>query len=186
MLNLIVNILYGFIGQSLYTGYVYNKIKGKNYKLSWILVLISTLLGFIFPKFTYNYMYITYIVIAVIFYILFAVIYKQWHQITNFFLILNIMLITSILTALPIIFIGYNKYYIIANVAVLLAIMVIVHFIPFNKFYKFVLKNWNRTSNNKIKSVTLRNLLLVAICIFITIINIILSNFIINSYQSIL
>lgn len=186
MLNLVVNILYGLIGQSVYTGYVYNKIKNKKYKLSWVILLVSTLISFAFSKYTYNYMYITYILISAFYYLMFAFIYKEWKQITNFFLILNIMLITSILTAVPIMFVGYNKYSLFMNMAELVIFTIVIYFIPFNKLYKFILKNWNRTNNNKIKSVTIRNIILILVCIFITVVNIILNNFIINSYQSVL
>ena len=186
MLNLIVNILYGFVFQGLYTGYVYNKIKGVNYKSTYIIYMISYIIGSILTSFNYNFIYYSMIFISIIFYVLYSFIHKEWKQITNMFLILNIMLLTSILTALPIIFIGYNNYYILVNLIELIIIMILCNKLNVNKIYKVVVMNWNRTNNNKIKSVTIRNFVLISIYILITLINLFINGYFINIYQNLL
>lgn len=186
MVNLIVNIVYGYVFQSFYTGYVYNKIKNTKGISSMIIFFISNMIAFGLQSFTYNNYYATLLITASMFYILYALFHKEWKQITNFFLILNIMLVTSIVTAIPIIFVGYNFIALLINFVELIIIMFALSKIDISKIHKIILLNWNRSKNNKIKSVTIRNITLILVCIMITLINIFVNNIFINLYQSVL
>lgn len=186
MLNMVVNVIYGFIFQSMYVGYVYNRIKNINYKSTYIIYLISYILGSIITSFNYSFIFYSMIIMSIIFYIIYSIIHKEWKQITNFFLILNILTLTSIVTAIPLIFLKYNIISLIFNFMELLVIMLFVKKYNFNKLYKKLMQNWNRTSSNKIKSVTIRNFILIVLCISITLINLFINNYFINIYNSIL
>lgn len=186
MLNLIINVLFGYGLETFYFGYAFNKIKGVNYKSTYLLFLISYVISAIIASFNFVNHYYVYIVVALIFYILYAIVHKEWKQITNFFLMLNIQLISSIITAIPILFIGYNNYYLILNIVINLLLIVLIKIIPFNKLYKLIISNWNRTTHNKIKSVTIRNFTLIIIYIFVTLINMFVNGVFINIYQKLL
>lgn len=185
MLNLVVNIVFGFGLETIYFGYIYNNIKNVKYKSTYIYYLISSILSFLIQNFTYNNLYLTYIFIALIFYILYAITHKEWKQITNFFLMLNIILISSILTTIPILIFGYNSISFILNRLEMLLILLIVKKINLNKLYKLIIRNWNRTTNNKIKSVSVRNFTMIFIYIFLTFINIFVNDFFMNIYKSV-
>lgn len=186
MLNLIVNILNGFIFQSIYVGYVYNRIKNVNYKSTYFIYLICYIIGALTTSFNYNFIYYSMIIVSALFYIIYALIHKEWKQITNFILMLNIHLITSILTAIPILLFGYNNLYLLINFVELITIMIICKKIDINKIYKLIINNWNRTLNNKVKSVTIRNFSLIFIYIFITLINFFVNSYFISIYSKLL
>lgn len=186
MLNLIVNIIFGYGLETLYFGYAFNKIKGNNYKSTYMLFLISYIISSICASFSFINHYYVYILVAFVFYILYAIIHKEYKQITNFFLMLNILLFSSIITAIPIIFIGYNQYYLIINIIINLLLLLILKLLPVNKYYKFIISNWNRTAHNKIKSVTIRNFTMIIICILVTLINLFINNIFMGMYTNIL
>ena len=186
MLNLIVNILNGFIFQSIYVGYVYNKIKNVNYKSTYFIYLICYIIGATITSFNYSFIYYSMIIVSIMFYITYSIIHKEWKQITNFILMLNIHFVTSILTAIPILIFGYNSLYLLINFIMLITIMIICKKVNINKIYKIFIKNWNRTMNNKIKSVTIRNLSLILIYILITLINYFVNSYFIYIYSSLL
>lgn len=184
MMNLVVNILFGHILEIIYTSFVYNSIKSKSCKSTYIIYAISYIVSAILICFSYNSIYLMYIYISVIFYIINAIYKKQWHQITNMLLMLNILLITSILTAIPIIFFGYNVMTLIITRIELILFMLVSNKI--SSFYKFWLNNWNRTLNNKIKSVSIRNFTLLTIYVSITLINIFLNELFLHIYNKII
>lgn len=185
MLNLVVNIIFGFGLETIYFGYIFNNIKNEKYKTTYIYYLISSILSFLLQNFTYNNLYLTYIFIALIFYVLYAITHKEWKQITNFFLMLNIILISSILTTIPILIFGYNSLSFVLNRLEMLVILFVVKKINLNKLYKLIIRNWNRTTNNKIKSVSVRNFTMIFIYIFLTFINIFVNEFFMNIYKSV-
>ncbi len=186
MLNLVINILFGYGLETLYFGYAFNKIKGVNYKSTYLIFLISYILSAIIASFNFINHYYVYIVVAIIFYIIYAIVHKEYKQITNFFLMLNIQLVSSIITAIPILFIGYNNLYLVINIIVNIILLILIKFIPINKCYKVIIQNWNRTNHNKIKSVTIRNFTLIIIYIFVTLINMFVNGIFINIYQKLL
>ena len=186
MLNLIINILFGYGLETIYFGYAFNKIKGVNYKSTYFIYLISSIIPFVFQKFTYNNLYLTYILIALFFYLMYAVIHKEYRQITNFFLMLNLILISSIIMAIPMFFVGYNQNYLIINIVMNLILIVVVKYAPLNNIYKTIIQNWNRTNHNKIKSVTIRNFTMILIYTFVTLINVFVNEIFMNIYKNIL
>ena len=186
MLNLIVNILSGYVLETIYFGYIFNKTKGIKYKSTYILFLISYIIGSISASFSFTNHYYVYIVVAFVFYILYAIIHKEYKQITNFFLMLNILLFSSILTTIPILIFGYNMTSFLLNRLEMIIILIIINKININKYYKLIIKNWNRATHNKIKSVTLRNFTLIIICILVTLINLFINNIFMDMYTNIL
>lgn len=186
MLNLIVNIVWGFICQTIYFAGIFNKFKGKKYISTYFIFLVSYIIGMISQNFTYDHIYIAYIVIATVFSILYAIIHKIKYKITDMLLMLNTILISSILTGIPILFVGYNKIYFIINVIEIIILFIIFMTLPLNKLYNFIVPNWNRTNNNKIKSITLRNFIMISCYLSITLINIFLNEVFLNIYQKLL
>jgi len=186
MLNLIVNIIFGYGLETIYFGYAFNKIKGVKYKSTYLLFLISYIVSFLLQNFTYNNLYLTYIFIGLIFYILYAILHKEWKQITNFFLILNLILISSIIMAIPILFLGYNAVYLNLNIILNIILLIIFKILPLNKYYKDFIQNWNRTTHNKIKSVTMRNFTMIFVYTFVTLVSMFVNEIFINIYQKIL
>ena len=57
MVNLIVNVIYGFIFQSIYVAYVYNKIKNVNYISTYIIYFFCYLAGAFITSFNYSFIY---------------------------------------------------------------------------------------------------------------------------------
>ena len=100
MLNLIVNIIFGFGLETIYTGYCFNKIKDIKAKSTYIIFLICYIIGAIIINFTFNNINYLYIFIAFIFELIFSKLNKTKYNITNVFLMLNILLLTSIILKL--------------------------------------------------------------------------------------
>lgn len=186
MLNLIVNIIFGYGLETLYFGYAFNKIKGVKYKSTYLLFLISYIVSFLLQKFTYNNLYLTYIMIAALFYLLYAIVHKEFKQITNFFLILNLILISSIIMAIPILILGYNAIYLNLNIILNIILLILFIKLPLDKYYKSLIQNWNRTTHNKIKSVTMRNFTMIFIYTFVTLINMFVNGVFMSIYQKLL
>ena len=186
MLNLIVNIIFGYGLETIYCGYVFNKIKNIKSKKTYLIFLISYILGSIIVNFTFNNIFYLYIVLSFVFGILSCLINKTKFNITDVFIMLNLLLVTSLILAIPILFIGYNKYYLIINIVGNLILLLISKLLPLNKYYKIIVQNWNRTSHNKIKSVTVRNLTLIIIYFLISLVNIFLNVCFLNIYSNIL
>jgi len=186
VLNLIINILFGYGVETLYFGYAYNKIKQLDYKSTYIVYLISYVIGAIIIQFTFNNIYIGYIITSFLFEIINNCVHKQKFNITNVFLILNLLLISSILTTIPILIFGYNMVSFIINRLEIITLLILIKFTPIEKLYNLIVNNWNRKANNKIKSVTIRNFTLITIYTLITIINVFVCNVLLNIYQSIL
>lgn len=186
MLNLIVNIIFGYGLETLYFGYSFNKIKGVNYKSTYIIYLISYIIGAIIIQFTFKNIYYGYIITSFLFEILYMFFHKNKFNITNVFLMLNILLITSIMLAIPILIIGYNNLYLILNIILTIFLFILVKILPLNKFYRLIVQNWNRTTHNKIKSVTVRNFTMIVIYIFVTLINMFVNEYFINIYSKLL
>ena len=95
MLNLVVNILWGFICQTIYFAGIFNKLKGKHYISTYFIFLAAYIIGMISQNFTYNHIYIAYIVISLVFSILYAITHKTKYKITDMLLMLNVILISS-------------------------------------------------------------------------------------------
>lgn len=186
MLNLIVNIIFGYVLEVLFFGYAFNKIKGIKSKKTYIIYFISYILGAIVIQFTFKNIYYGYIFTSFVFEILNCILNKNKFNITNVFLLLNLILINSIILAIPILIVGYNNLYLIINIFLTILLFVAIKILPLNKYYKVIIENWNRTTHNKIKSVTIRNLTMIIIYTFVTLINIFVNDIFINIYQKLL
>lgn len=186
MANLIVNIIFGYILETIFFSYTFNKIKSVSYKSTYIIFLISYIISAIIVNFSFNNIYIFYISIAFIFALMYCLFHKQKYNITNALLMLNLLLISSILTTIPILIFGYNITSFILNRIEIILLLIIVKILPVENIYKLIISNWNRTVNNKIKSVTIRNFTMIIIYFLITIVNIFLNEFFLNIYQNIL
>lgn len=186
MANLIVNIIFGYGLETLYFGYFFNKVKDLKYKSTYIIFLLSYIISSIIVNFSFNNVYFFYILIAFIFELINSLFHKQKYNITNVFLLLNVMLFSSLLLAILMLFTGYNTLYLILNIICTILLIVLTKLLPLNKYYKFIISNWNRKTNNKIKSVTIRNFTMIIIYFLITIVNIFLNEFFLNIYQNIL
>lgn len=186
MLNLIVNIVFGYGLETLYFGYAFNKIRGVKYKSTYLIYLISSIIPFALQRFTYNNLYLTYILISVVFYFQYAILHKEFKQITNFFLMLNLILFSSIIMAIPMLFLGYNTIYLYVNIILNIILIILVKILPLNKFYRLIVQNWNRTTHNKIKSVTVRNFTMIIVYSLVTLINVFVNEIFINIYSKIL
>ena len=186
MANLIVNIIFGYGFETIYCGYAFNKIKNIKSRKTYLIFLISYILCSIIVNFTFNNIFYLYIILSFMFGIINSIANKTKFNITDVFLLLNILLTTSLILAIPIIFIGYNKYYLIINIIGNILLLFLIKLLPLNKYYKIVVNNWNRTSSNKIKSVTIRNLTLIIIYFLISLVNIFLNVYFLNIYSNIL
>jgi len=186
MLNLIVNIIFGYGLETIYFGYAFNKIKGISNKKTYLIYFISYILGAIIIQFTFKNIYYGYIITSFLFEIINFILNKQKFDITNVFLILNLLLINSILLAIPILFIGYNNLYLFINIVLTIILFLLIKILPFNKYYKLIRDNWNRTTHNKIKSVTVRNFTMIIIYTLVTVINMFVNEIFINIYQKLL
>lgn len=169
VLNIIFNIMNIII-----FAYSFNKIKNIHYKSTYFIFGISTILGGLITKFTYDYQIYCYILVSFIFTIIYKIFHKIKYEILDFILMFNLMLVYSLITAFPILFIGYNGIYMLLNMALLLNILLIMGTIDFNVIFSKIKSFWNRDRANpkKMKSITLRNLCLIFICIMTTGINV--------------
>ena len=186
MLNLIVNILFGYVLETIYFGYTFNKIKGIKKKRTYFIYLISYVLAAVVIQFTFQNIYYGYMIASFVFEIIYCLTEKRKFNITNVFLLLNLIMINSIILAIPMLFVGYNNLYLIINIIITLVLLLLVKVLPLNKYYKIIVQNWNRTTHNKIKSVTVRNLTLIIIYSLVTIINVFVNEIFINIYQKLL
>ena len=175
IVGVILSILLGMIPEvtffTLFLIYVKN-IKDKKIKL-WILMAINYI-AFIM---IFRHKIICYILFLIFTYIILKILYKQRVQIIDIF-VFDVGYIY-------ICFISYICFYVVGNNIIIYFIMLLINrillFIPFifrNKFnsiYKKYCSLWNRNYQKKqpIKSITLRNISLISLNIFIFICNIV-------------
>ena len=74
--------------------------------------------------------------------------------------------------------IGYNYVFFILNRLLLIIIMLFSG--KLNRFYNFYYYNWNRHNDNKIKSVTIRNLTIISCNLMLYIINCFTLNYLVE------
>lgn len=164
----IINILFE-------TWFVYYMLKGiKNIdskkKRLFIFTLISYLLSSIIIGFTYKNQIYMLILYSTILFILIKILYKKKVQILDVFLIYyltTIILITAIITQL--IFSYTIKALIIDRIILLLIALFTTKKIK--KIYDLCKNNWNRGENHKVKSITLRNILILGMNFTLFILN---------------
>lgn len=183
IVNILLNILLGVIPETLFfTLYlIYTKnLENKKMKL-FLGILIIYILCITINRFKILY-YVSYIFLVVIF---LKILYKEKTQIIDIFVFSISTIYLSFLGLLCSKFVN-NNYIMYYIMLILNRILLFVPFIFKNKFnflYKKYCGLWNRNDNIKrpIKSITLRNISLITLNIFIFIMNIIsvsMTNFI--------
>lgn len=179
-MRLLLSILLGLLPEvfyyTLFISYTKN-IKDKKILL-FILISISYCLCIFIQRWQLAY----YMTLIVSIYIIIKLLYKRKVQIIDIFIISLMFLWATILSALMLIFLKTDN----SNYWMLYILDRIFLFIPFifkNKFnlvYKKYCKLWNRNDKEKrpIKSITLRNISLIILNIFIFCLNIAIINLI--------
>lgn len=178
ILNLGINLLTMFL-----FGYTFNNFKGIRDKSTYPFVLISYILGMALTSFSYNSLVFAYIIFALIFSVLIGI-KNKYYNILNMLLMLNIILFTSSITAIPILFVGYNYLYILINIIIILSLIAILWYNDFSTNYYNVYSCWNRELGNKYKSVTVRNFTIISINFGFMLMNLFIVNYFMNIYTN--
>lgn len=184
IVNILLSILLGMIPETLFFTLflTYTKnLKNKRIKL-FLLISLAYVLCVILMK--YNVLF--YILFVIGIYLSLKILYKNKIQIIDIFIISIGFIYICIISFVFSKFINNNYY----NYYILLFINKIFLFLPFifkNKFnllYKRYCSLWNRNDNIKrpIKSITLRNISLVILNVFIFILDI-LTVYVINTFS---
>lgn len=176
MIRILLSLLLGILPQSLYFMlFVTNikQIKTRRLILLLLLFILCILLNMIIR---YNiYLYLAFIPL---YYFALKLLYKKKAQIIDIFIISLSFAIMSIISCVSS-FIYLNNYslywiaYIVNNVLLFSSLLLKRFYI---KFYKFYCGNWNRKDSNKVRSITLRNISLISINVFILILDTMLIN----------
>ena len=172
--QLVLSIFLGLIPEVLYFTLFITYCKNIKEKRIRLFLFIS--LAYVLCMFIQKYKIFYYVLFLVLIYWIMKIVYKEKTQIIDVFVISLGSIYLSLLSIIlyPIVNNSYINYYI------LYLINRILLFIPFifkqklNKFYLVYCKLWNRNDYDKrpIKSITLRNISLIVINIFIFILNI--------------
>lgn len=125
--------------------------------ITYILTTISYIIASIVINFTYKNQIYMLLVLALLIYIFMKIMFKKKFQISDLFIIYYIaatILLAAIITQLVF---GYTFIALIIDRIILLSIALMFgkHI---RKLYKKYINNWNRGKENKIKSITLRNM----------------------------
>ena len=167
----ITGILLGTIFEIFFITVMFYKIKGLKDKK--ILLFIGTFItyflsGFI-TSYSYNNQYLFYLIFNVIYFFILKIIYKRNINIVDLFVIYYIEMILNFSCLLLMKIIGYNYVFLFTNRILLIIIMLVSN--KFNKLYRFYCYNWNRHKDNKVKSITVRNLTIISCNLMLYIIN---------------
>ena len=175
LLTIILSIILGLIPEILYFTLfiIYTKnIKEKRIKLFFLLSLAY--LVFILLN---NYSIINYIIFIVLAYIILKLLYKKKTQIIDIFVFSIAFSYVCLISFITSRFINNNyiMYYIMMIINRILLFIPFIFKDKFNILYKKYCSLWNRNYDKKqpIKSITLRNISLFTLNIFIFIMNII-------------
>lgn len=179
-MNALINLLFGNLFEALFICVMFYKIKGLKSKklLLFVATLITYSVSGIIISFSYNNQYLFYILFDVILYLFTKLIYKNKIQIIDLFIIYYIEMIINFSCLILMLLIGYNYIFFILNRLLLIIIMLFSG--KLNRFYNFYYYNWNRHSDNKIKSVTIRNLTIISCNLMLYIINYFTLNYLIG------
>lgn len=174
---IITGILLGTIFEILFITVMFYKIKGLKDKK--ILLFIGTFItyflsGFI-TSYSYNNQYLFYIIFNVIYFFMLKLIYKKNINIVDFFVIYYIGMIMSFGCLILMKIFGYNYLSYMGSRIIFTILMLISS--KFNKLYKFYLYNWNRHKDNKIKSITTRNITIISCNLMLYIVNYLILNY---------
>lgn len=175
MLQTVISILFGMIPDVLFfTFFIINtkKIKEKK-KILAVLIAIAYILCIMIRQYITLY-YVTFIIII---YIIMCLLYKKGTQIIDIFVFSISTVYLSFIGFICSIFIkdDLSNYYHISVINRLLLFLPFLFRDKFNILYEKYKKLWNRNDKEKrlLKSITLRNISLIFLNIFIFIMNII-------------
>lgn len=170
---ILLSILLGVIPEVLYfTLFLINikDIKTKR-KILFVLILIAYLIFVLFN----NYKIINYIIFLFLMYLILKILYKEKTQIIDVFVISISLVYLTIIGFICSRFVGmsYVRYYIMLIINRILIFLPFIFRKKFNIWYKKYCSLWNRNYEKKqpIKSITLRNISLISLNIFIFLCN---------------
>lgn len=165
MLNFIISIILGLIPEVLY--FTLFLVYTKNLKTKRLKLFILLAIGYIVLIMICRYQLIFYLSYIVYIYLINKILYKA--HISDIFVISlgSVYLTITSFIAFKITENYYLAY--IINRIILYTIFLIKN--KFNPIYKLYLSLWNRNDNAKIKSITLRNISLLVVNVFILILN---------------
>ena len=178
-MDFVLNILLGILFEIIFITLMIIKvkdIKDKKVKL-FFNVLISYIASGLLVNFDTSYInqYIVYIVLSVLIYTGNKIIYKDKRNIIDLFFIYYIIMIINYTSLTSIKILNYN--YLSMYLSRIILIIILFFSKEINKLYKITNKNWNRHKDNKIKSITLRNVFIIIANISLLIINYFLINY---------
>ena len=187
MLNFIINLLLfmlSFPFEIMFIGYVLIKIKDIKSKKMFVYLIVgfAYILGGIITNFNYEKQYLFYLIFTFLSYILLKVKYKKHFEIYDIFTIFYIGEIIFIASLISMCILGYNLIAMLLSRLFLFLIMLICSKLSVNKFYKRIYINWNK--GHKIKSITLRNIFIIAFNILLFITNYMIMNYLLQIYSN--
>lgn len=170
-MEFVTGILLGTIFEILFISVMFYKIKGLKDKkiLLFIATFITYFLSGFITSYSYNNQYLFYIIFNVMMFIFTKIIYKNKINILDLFIIYYIEMILNFSCLIVMVIFNYNDISYILSRIILFIFMLISN--RFHKYYKFYCYNWNRHKDNKIKSITVRNLTIISCNLMLYIIN---------------
>lgn len=167
MINFIISFLCCAIPDSLYFTLLITNIK--QIKDKKIILFILILIGYTIFVMLLQYNFLLYVLFIVHIYLCLKLLYNI--KIYDIFLIIFAYLYLIVSNIFGSMFNGINYYlgYVI-NKIVMFSILMFTKKIT--NVYKFYLNNWNRSNNNKVKSITIRNIGLLTTNIMLIILDI--------------
>lgn len=177
---ILCNIIFGMLPEILYIWYSMVTIKNmkKHRLLLLLLIAASYILCGILVNFTYDYQYFVYVLLSVLIFISCKLLDKHTNILDLFFGYYSIMFINYTSLIMMKLF-GYTL--LAQNLSkCMLIVGAGITYLYGTKLYQFCLSQWNRSSNNKIKAITLRNLIIISTNVLLFIINYYVTNFLLN------
>ena len=166
---IVLIVLFRIIPETLFFVFFIINIKEIKEKRNILFILIA--LNYFILILMNNYKIINYIVFTILYYIILKLIYKNKTNVVDIFFIIYSQIYLSLTSFLCFCFVNENfsNYYILLVVSRLLLLIPFIFNKKILKFYKNYCKFWNRNDVAKkpIKSITLRNISLVILNIFI-------------------
>lgn len=169
----LIGVFLGLLPETLYFTMFFVNVKSlKNKKIKlFLLIALSHLICIIFN----NYKILSYVALIVCLYLSLKILYKNKTQIIDVFIVSIALMYVCLISYLCFLFVNQDM----SNYYLLLVIEKILLFVPFvfknrfNKWYKKYYSLWNRNDKEKrsIKSITLRNISLISLNIFIILCN---------------
>lgn len=137
-------------------------------------MLASMLIGFLYKNQIYMLVMMTTFI-----YLFCKLLYKKKIQILDVFTIYYVVGSIYLTAMIVQICLGYNIISLLVSRVVLLFIVIFISKY-YKKIYKICVENWNRGINHKIKSITLRNILIIGMNFTIFLLNCYLLNYLIS------